>query len=239
MTPLSIRCDFPHNVAMAIDPEIARIKALIAEAMKRKKIGAKPLAKRANLGETAVRDFMKNDHQDIRLLTLKKISSALDMELEDLFSAYDGPAPVRLGPQLSIKGAVAAGQWCEAYEWPEDDWQTFTGRGDVTANIAHRFGLKVMGDSMDVIYPEGTIIECVSLFGTAEASPGKKVVVIRKRSDLMIEATVKQLVEIDGELWLTPRSHNPIHQSFRLGDEQPDIIETRIIAVVVSSVRPE
>lgn len=239
MTPLSIQCDFSHNICMSIDPEIARIKALIAAAMRRKNIGAKPLAKRANLGETAVRDFMKKENVDIRLLTLKKLAGALGMELEDLFAGDGAVTPIRLGPQLSIKGAVAAGQWSEAYEWPEDDWQTFTGRADVTASMIHRFGLKVMGDSMDELYPEGTIIECVSLFGNAEAAPGKNVVVIRTRSDLLVEATVKHLVEINGELWLTPKSRNPVHQSYRLGDEVDGIIETRIVAVVVSSVRPE
>jgi SOS-response transcriptional repressor LexA len=231
--------DFSHTMSMSSDPEIARIKKLIAEAMKRKKLGAKPLAKRANLGETAVRDFMKKENVDIRFLTLKKLVGALGLELEDLFAAEGSFMPMRLGPQLSIKGSVAAGKWSEAYEWPEDDWQTFTGRADLTANTTHRFGLKVMGDSMDEIYPEGTIIECVSLFGNAEATPGKNVVVVRTRADSLVEATVKQLVEINGELWLTPRSRNPSHQSYRLGDEVDGIIETSIIAVVVASVRLE
>jgi SOS-response transcriptional repressor LexA len=239
MTLLSNQCGFSHTVAMSSDPEIARIKSLLAQAMKRKKIGAKPLARRANLGETAVRDFMKKENVDIRLLTLKKLAGALGLELEDLFAAEGSLMPMRLGPQLSIKGSVAAGKWSDAYEWPEDDWQTFTGRADVTASMMHRFGLQVMGDSMDEIYPEGTIIECVSLFGNAEAAPGKNVVVIRTRSDLLVEATVKQLVEINGELWLTPRSRNPSHQSYKLGQEVSGIVETRIAAIVVASVRPE
>lgn len=239
MTPLPNHHNFGYDLSMSIDPEIARIKNLIAEGMRRKNIGAKPLAKLANLGETAVRDFMKKENVDIRLLTLKKLTRALGLDLEDLFTADGKLMPMRLGPQLSIKGSVAAGEWCEAYESPEDDWQTFTGRPDLTANITHRFGLKVMGDSMDEIYPEGTIIECVSLFGNAEATPGKNVVVVRTRADSLVEATVKQLVEINGEMWLTPRSRNPAHQSYRLGDEVNGIIETRIIAVVVASVRLE
>lgn len=237
MTPLSFRCDFSHNYEMAIDPELARIKALLADAMQKKNISAKPLAKKAKLGETAVRDFIKNENADIRIGTLNKLADALGMAIEEFFTA--DVSETALGPKLFVKGEVAAGQWCDAFEWAATEWQSFTGRPDVTADITYRFGLRVCGDSMDEIYPEGTIIECVSLFGRAEAVPGKNVVVVRKRDDQMIEATVKHLVEIDGSWWLRPRSTNPAHQAYRLDEAQPGIIETRIVAVVVSSVRKE
>lgn len=151
----------------------------------------------------------------------------------------DPTAATPVGPRLFVKGAVAAGLWRPAIEWPETDWQTFTGRADVTAEIDHRFGLRVSGDSMDLIYPEGTIVECVSLFGRAEAAPGKRVVVVRQDDNDQFEATVKELVESDGELWLVPRSSNPEHRPYKLNGPEPGIKETRIAAVVVASVRPE
>ncbi len=144
-----------------------------------------------------------------------------------------------LGPQLFVKGEVAAGVWRSAVEWDENEWKGFTGRNDVNADIEHRFGLRLIGDSMNELYPDGTIIECVSLFGRAEAVPGKRVVVVRMNDHHEYEATVKELVEQDGELWLVPRSFNPAHTPFKLNDPQPGIVETRITAVVVSSVRPE
>lgn len=144
-----------------------------------------------------------------------------------------------LGPRLFVKGEVAAGVWNPAFELPEGDWQSFTGRPDVTADTEHRFGLRVVGDSMDQVYPDGTILECVSLFGRAEAMPGKRVIVVRMNDDHEYEATVKELVERDGDLWLVPRSSNPEHLPYRLASRQPGILETRIAAVVVASVRPE
>lgn len=144
-----------------------------------------------------------------------------------------------IGPRLFVKGEVAAGIWREAMELSEDEWQSFTGRADVSADMQHRFGLRIVGDSMNLVYPEGTIIECVSVFGHAEPSTGKKVVVLRKRADNMVEATVKELVEQDGDLWLVPRSTNPEHQPFKLDGLTEGIIEVRIAAVVVASVRPE
>lgn len=159
----------------------------------------------------------------------------------DVPPAYllDNDMAVPLGPTLYVKGQVAAGVWRHAVEDPAEDWQTFTGRSDVTADVAHRFGLRVVGDSMDRVYPHGTIIECVSMFGRAEIAPGKRVVVVRVNEDHECEATVKELVEQNGELWAVPRSYNPVHLPFRLSEPEPGIIETRIVAVVVSSVRPE
>lgn len=134
---------------------------------------------------------------------------------------------------------VAAGVWRAAMELPQDEWQTFTGRADISAKPEHRFGLRVVGDSMSEVYPPGTIVECVSVFGHVEAMPGKRVVVVRSNDDGECEATVKELVEQDGELWLVPRSHNPAHRPIRLMEPEPGIVETRIAAVVVGSFRPE
>jgi transcriptional regulator with XRE-family HTH domain len=154
-------------------------------------------------------------------------------------SLLDGEALVSIGPTLFIKGEVAAGIWRPAAEWPEADWQTFTGRSDVKASAEHRFGLRVLGDSMDLLYPPGTIVECVSTFGHVEPVPGRRVVVVRKNEQQEYEATVKELVEQDGKLWAVPRSSNLSHRPINLTDPEDGILETRIAAVVVASIRPE
>src|SRR6185369_6894411 len=61
-------------------------------------------------------------------------------------SLLDGDALAAVGPLLFVKGEVAAGVWRAAAEWPESDWQTFTGRSDVRAKVEHRFGLRLVGD---------------------------------------------------------------------------------------------
>lgn len=168
---------------------------------------------------------------------LGKLADALGVERADLFA--DTSIAVPLGPRLFVKGAVQAGQWNEAFEWPEDEWRTFSGRANVRAKLEHRFGLRVIGDSMNQKYPDGSIVECISLFGHAEAQPGKRVVVVRQRDDLMYEATVKKLVEQDGELWLVPESTNPAHAPIKLGEPEPGIIETRIAAIVIRAIIDE
>jgi transcriptional regulator with XRE-family HTH domain len=167
---------------------------------------------------------------------LSNLADALGVEPGAFFTEN---IAVPTGPKLSVKGAVQAGHWVEAYEWPEDDWQTFNGRPNVAAKLEHRFGLRVVGDSMNLKYPHGSIVECISTFGHVEALVGRRVVVVRKRDDQMYEATVKKLVEQDGELWAVPESSNPAFLPIRLAAAEPGILETRIAAVVVRAIIDE
>lgn len=146
-----------------------------------------------------------------------------------------------LGPRLFVKGEVAAGVWKEAWEYEPEDWEMFTGRGDLAAPPRIRFGLKVVGDSMNEIYPAGSVIECLLYDGNEPIPSGKRVVVQRTRADGTLETTVKELIRTDdGRVWLRPRSTNPSFAPFR-GDEpdDPDITGVEIIALVVGSYRPE
>jgi DNA-binding XRE family transcriptional regulator len=147
----------------------------------------------------------------------------------------------QLGPQLFVKGEAAAGNWKEAWEFHPDEWEAFTGRADVSAPVRERFGLRIVGESMNEIYPHGSIIECVSYYGDYEIPSGKRVVVKRTRADATVETTVKELIRTDeGVEWLRPRSTNPEFRAFR-GDQpdDPDITAIEIIGVVVASIRPE
>lgn len=145
-----------------------------------------------------------------------------------------------LGPTLYVKGEVAAGVFKEAWEIPEDEWQTFIGRADVAAPLKDRYFLKVSGDSMNMLYPDQSLVEVVAYHGDYPIPPGKRVIVQRKNLSGGIETTVKEyMVDDAGHEWLVPRSTNPTHQSFRADVAQDGIESIEIIAVVVASVRPE
>lgn len=207
----------------------------LAALRKRKGLSQTALAEKVGVEQPTIQRW-ETGKREPDLTALHQLAAVLGVTPGMLL---DGSTALFSGPKLFIKGEVAAGLWQEAYEWPPGDWQTFTGRSDVLADIEHRFGLLVNGDSMDEIYPPGTIIECVSAFGHTEIAPGKRVVILRIDTHGRCEATVKELVEQDGELWAVPRSSNPAHLPIRLNEEVPGIQETRVAAVVVSSVRPE
>lgn len=206
----------------------------------------KTIRKRAGLTQARVAELLEVEQPTYQRWEsgVREPNFAQLHKLADILGVTPGalidPAiAVAIGPRLFVKGEVAAGVWRHALELPENEWQSFSGRADITAKLEHRFGLRVVGDSMDLVYPPGTIVECVSVFGHVEPEPGKRVVVVRTNEDGDVEATVKELVEQDGELWLVPRSSNLIHQPIKVSQPEPGIREIRIAAVVVASVRPE
>lgn len=147
---------------------------------------------------------------------------------------------IKLGRELYVKGEVAAGVWREAWELPHEEWEIFTGRSDIAAPTKDRFGLRIVGDSMNMVYPSGSIIECVAHYGGHIAN-GKRVVVKRTDATDQIETTVKEFMRDDkGICWLLPRSTDPNFQApLRLGSPLDSLERIEIIAVVVASIRPE
>lgn len=207
----------------------------LAGLRKQRGLSQAALAEKLGVEQPTVQRWEKGKREP-SLTQLFELAGVLGVEPGALI---DPSIAVSIGPRLFVKGEVAAGVWRQALELPEDEWQSFTGRADVTAKAEHRFGLRVIGDSMSAVYPTGTIVECVSVFGHVEAHAGKRVVVVRTNDAGEVEATVKELIEQDGELWLVPRSLNPAHAPMKVGDIEPGIREVRIAAVVVASVRPE
>lgn len=207
----------------------------LASLRKRKGLTQAGLAERLGVEQPTVQRW-ETGKREPSLTQLVELADVLGVEPGALI---DPSIAAPIGPRLYVKGEVAAGVWRAALEAPQDEWQSFTGRADVTADLKHRFGLRVISDSMNLVYPEGTIVECVSVFGHTEPEPGKRVVVVRTNDSGEVEATVKELVEQAGELWLVPRSTNPAHQPIKVSEPEPGIREIRIAAVVVASVRPE
>lgn len=147
------------------------------------------------------------------------------------------------GPSLFVKGEVAAGVWLETWEWQQDDWQPYQGGSHIDAPLGARFGLRVIGESMNEVYPHGTILDCVHCINSGDGTitNGQRVIVIRKRWHGEVEATVKEYRVTNEGRWLVPRSTNPaFQQPIPLdGDGDPEIEETVIIAIVRGSYRPE
>lgn len=170
-----------------------------------------------------------------------QLAELLGEDVRELLGSPSDTSFVNLGQRLMVRGSVAAGVWREAFEWPQEDWFPYTGGAHVTVDPKRRFGLRCDGESMNEVYPPGTILDCVSIFDTDQPASGRNVVVLRRRVDESVEATVKQyLVDEGGREWLVPRSRNPAFQTpIPMDQQESGVIEVRIIALVVGSYRPE
>lgn len=172
------------------------------------------------------------------------LAQLADMAGESVSEFLGGPGS-KIVPtadrMFMVKGRVKAGVWEEAWQWEEEQWFPYIGGLHVDVPDDRRFGLQVEGDSMDQKYPHGTILDCVTIHELGAPHSGRNVVVIRKRFDGSVEATVKEFVIApDGKQWLVPRSNNPAFQTpIALGEEDPGIEEVSVLALVVGSYRPE
>lgn len=195
-------------------------------------------AARLNVNQATVSRWESGATPDI--MVIHQIAELTGLDVASFISA--DLQSVTTGPRLYVKGDVAAGVWREAVEWDRSDWISYQGGSHVEAPAEARFGLVVTGESMNEVYPPGTILDCVSCVhaNVDEVQNGQRVIVVRRRADDCLESTVKEFLRTDDGVWLVPRSHNPaFQQPISLMNPGDGIVEIAITAVVKGSYRPE
>lgn len=171
---------------------------------------------------------------------LKALSTLAGVTMDE-FVGYNPPKHIDVRA-VNVVGAVEAGAWIEAIEWSEDKIYPVYALPDSKFGRLPHFGLEVRGPSMNEVYPEGSVVICVTLGDAArEPKSGERVICLRRRPNSMIEATVKEfIVEKDGTGWLWPRSKHPAHQApMPYPAVDGDSEEVWIYALVAGSYRPE
>ncbi len=163
------------------------------------------------------------------------------MQSWDLYTARAKSANLSFMP---VRGTVEAGAWREAMEWPQEDWYPVGVAGVERYTALPQFGLVVRGPSMNLVYPEGSILACVSFLHLGrEPKSGERVIVEHRRGDL-VEATVKEFVVEQGRGRLYARSDNPRYAGvvdLPAPGETAEIHDDAILvtALVIASIRPE
>jgi transcriptional regulator with XRE-family HTH domain len=115
---------------------------------------------------------------------------------------------------IRVIGAVQAGSWRTALEWPEEDQYETPVRIDPKFAGLTPIALEVRGPSMNEVFPHGTIVICVAYIELGRGPiHGERVVVQRFRGP-EVEASIKEYRhEKDGIPRLWPLSDHPDHQA--------------------------
>ncbi len=198
------------------------------------------LAERLGVTQASVSRWEKGSMPDTKHLV--QLAELADTDVKTFIDELNIDAqPSSSLNRFEVRGVVAAGVWAEAYEWPQEDWLEYSGGEHYEAPVGTRYGLRVEGVSMNMVYPAGTIVDCVQVEAFGQLKSGNRVIVERKRRDGDIEATVKEYtIAQDGREWLVPKSYDPAFQTaIAVDDPGEDIVEIKIVAVVVGSYRPE
>lgn len=127
---------------MAESYEVARVKAELKKLMDRRGIKAKPLSKKAGLGETAVRDIFERVDADMKVGTLHALAGALDVTIDDIIGSAD----------VIIVGKIGAGG---NVIYAEDPRETVPRLPGLTGALE---ALEVDGSSMLPRYSPGDIV---------------------------------------------------------------------------------
>lgn len=144
------------------------------------------------------------------------------------------------GRKYRVVGEVRAGAWREAIEWDYDDQYDVPVPPLPGVPNIPMTGYVVGGPSMNRIYPDGTIVFVAATVANGiKPKSGQRVLVQRRNTNGMYEATLKELViDENGKKWLWPRSYDPEHQA-PLALKSNDAEEITITGVVMAAFMTE
>ena len=180
--------------------------ATIRAARKAAGLSQADLAQRVGVTQSVVSDW-ENGKLQSYTDHAPAIHRALKIPLDEL-SPLTPLSPVT---GIEVVGEVQAGVWRVASEFAYDDRTVIPVVGVPGYGGVKLAALKVVGSSMDLLYPDGSFVIVVSAADT-DARHGDRVVVYRAKGELQ-EASIKEVrVDDDGRVGLWPRSSSPDHQ---------------------------
>lgn len=213
------------------------VAEIIAQALKDRGWSAAKLAREAGVAPSTITRALDMSVKFIpSTRTMNRILAVIhDVDPSELLPTDRpniGAQPVRR--RIPIAGEIRAGAWIEIPDEPtETDWVYYD---DPEYRNVRVYALKVVGSSMDRIYPGGTTVIVADAIDT-NVFEGDVVVVRRKRGPA-VETTLKEVM-IDGpqRISLWPRSNDPLFQEpFRIDRTTEDIDEgPEIIGIVIAS----
>lgn len=164
------------------------------------------LAEQMGVGQSVVSDW-----ENGKLQSWREVADRLAAKLGKPKTYFADLTTPLATTGIPVVGEVQAGVFRLALEIPPDERAiipVLPVPGYAHLNLV---GLKVLGPSMDLLYPDGSFVIVASAADT-DVRDGDRVVVYRSQGELR-EATIKEVrVEPDGRVGLWPRSTHPDHQ---------------------------
>ena len=128
---------------------------------------------------------------------------------------------------LPVLGVIQAGHWLETSHMEEHmDGDFLPAARDERFPYATQYALRVVGDSMNLDYPDGSYVTCVDFAESGlEIIPGITVHVERQRAaGQLIEITLKRIELRGGKLMLVPRSTNTMWQPIHFTPDDTEVV---------------
>lgn len=203
----------------------------IAEARRAKGWSQQQLAERLDTTQQQIARY-ETGQRDPKADVILKISSILNVTVSYLLgvdsdSGYIEAIPAR-SYSLPIVGRIAAGAAREAIEQAGETRQTTE-----ETYVAHPngFWLVVSGNSMNKLFPEGTL----ALVDPDEEVRNGDVAALFVNGD---DATIKRVYFDGRSVTLVPESYDPEYRTRTIGRSDPDAPAVRMVGKVVAFTSP-
>lgn len=203
----------------------------IAEARRAKGWSQQQLAERLDTTQQQIARY-ETGQRDPKADVILKISSVLNVTVSYLLgvdsdSGYIEAIPAR-SYSLPIVGRIAAGAAREAIEQAGETRQTTE-----ETYVAHPngFWLVVSGNSMNKLFPEGTLV----LIDPDEEVRNGDVAALFVNGD---DATIKRVYFDGRSVTLVPESYDPEYRERTIGRSDPDAPAVRMVGKVVAFTSP-
>lgn len=200
--------------------------------------GLKPAswAKASGVSANSIYNFLNGESEGLSALTYGKLARTAQVPAWRL--SGDQPEPPS-PTSVWVCGSVEAGAFQEAVEWDRSRWYA------VDVPVPPRFrgkarALEVHGNSMNLEYPNGSVVMWVPVLDVRPPQDADDVIVYSYAKDGTVEATVKNYRVLNGRKWLWPMSNDPLHQMPVEVDEPGDSVERiEIVGLVIGGYRPK
>ncbi|MXV43495.1 hypothetical protein GS501_00165 [Saccharibacter sp. 17.LH.SD] len=126
------------------------------------------------------------------------------------------PVPTSKIRQIEVIGTVQAGMFTEAFEWEASErYLVITPIDDGYPASLRRYGLEVRGESMNKVFPSGSMVSVIDFYELGRPPETGDFVTVHRRDPYGsgFEVTIKALqVRDDGSICLWPQSTDPSFQ---------------------------
>jgi len=198
-------------------------------------LNALQTAKKAGLGDSFVRDILRGKTRSPNAENLAKLAAALETTPDWFMTAGEQVPP----PQpsvlpvtgLPVLGRIQAGNWVDRSIIDDSgEYEMIPVALDPRFTGVRQYALEVVGDSMDLEYPEGTYVTCVDYIDSGATLKPGRIVHVERHNGHLVEVTLKAMEFVDGTLMLVPRSSNPKHKPIKFeGEAGSEIIVRGVV----------
>jgi len=134
---------------------------------------------------------------------------------------------------LEVAGTIEAGNFRDiSLEDQDTERPKIPLQRNVRFAHADQYALRVSGDSMNEMFPDGSYVACVEFTGSGLTLSNGMVLHVERMiaGTQLVESTLKLVEFVDGKVKLAPRSTNPRHKPFFLdGGEDTEVIVRGVV----------